>query len=150
MKGLLLDTNVIAEVSGAKPNPKVKQWISTQDESTLFLSVLTLAEYDKGIHHLPPSDLRRTRLSAAVAALEARFQGRVLPLSDAAVRLWGRISGETKRLTGYPPGVIDTLLAATAIEHGLYFVTRNTKDVILSGAVLFDPWQDDPAAFPIL
>jgi hypothetical protein len=120
-----------------------------QDESALYLSVLTLAEYDKGIHHLPDADSRRPALRAAVAGLEARFQGRILSLSDTIVRRWGVISGETKRATKHAPSVIDTMLAATAIENGLYFVTRNTRDVIRSGATLFNPWQDDPSLFPI-
>jgi hypothetical protein len=149
VNGWLLDTNVIAEVSGTKPDPQVRRWMSLQDESTLYLSVLTLAEYEKGIHHLPETDSRRPRLRAALAALEARFQGRVLSLSDTIVRRWGVISGETKRSTKQAPSVIGTMLAATAIEIGLYFVTRNTQDVFRSGATLFNPWQDDPSAFLI-
>jgi hypothetical protein len=74
VKGWLLDTNVIAEVSGAKPDLQVRKWISRQDESTLYLSVLTLAEYEKGIHHLPEADSRRLKPRASVAALEVRFQ----------------------------------------------------------------------------
>jgi hypothetical protein len=128
VKGWLLDTIVIAEVSGAKPDPRVRKWISAPDESTFFLSVLN-----------------RLR-----TALEARFRGRVLPLSDATVRRCGVINGETKRVTKHSPSVIDTMLAATAIEHWLYFVMPNTHDVIRSGATLFNPWGDDPSAFPIL
>ena len=45
------------------------------------------------------------------------------------------------------PGVI--MLAATAIEHDLYLATRNVKDVRETGAAIFDPWHDDPAAFPL-
>jgi predicted nucleic acid-binding protein len=45
--------------------------------------------------------------------------------------------------------VIDTLLAATALEAQLYLVTRNKKDVVRTGAVVFDPWEDDPAEFLI-
>ena len=150
MRGWLLDTNVIAEISGAKPDPRVRKWIRLQDESALFLSVITLAEYDKGIHHLPESDLRRPRLEADVEALEERFRDRVLPLTDAVVRRWGRISGHVKRTTGHSPHVIDTLLAATAAENRLYFATINTQDVIRSGAVLFNPWKDDPSAFPLI
>lgn len=149
MKGWLLDTNVVAEVSGAKPDPRVRKWLSALDESSLFLSVLTLAEYEKGIHHLPESDPNRARLYAILTALEIRFEGRILPLNNAVVRRWGVIRGETKRKIRHSPSVIDTLLAATAIEYGLYFATRNTRDVIHSGAVLFNPWQNDPSAFPI-
>ena len=43
------------------------------------------------------------------------------------------------------------MLAATAIRKWpLLLATRNTEDIIRSGPVLFDPWQDDPSAFPIL
>jgi hypothetical protein len=45
--------------------------------------------------------------------------------------------------------VIDTLLAATAIEHTLYLATRNVADVVSSGAAVFNPWKDDPARLPL-
>ncbi len=149
MKGWLLDTNVIAEVSGAKPDRKVAQWIESVPEHTLYLSILTLGEYQKGIHHLPAGDKRRPRLVRSVAALEARFAGRVLSVSDATVLRWGAISGEAKRLTAHSPSVIDTLLAATAIEHGLYLATRNVAHVTQSGAVVFNPWKDNPEQFSV-
>jgi predicted nucleic acid-binding protein len=149
VKGWLLDTNVIAEVSGAKPDRKVAKWIASQAEHKLFLSILTIAEYQKGIYHLPPGDNRRPRLQQSVVALEARFCGRVLSLSDQIALRWGEISGEVKRLTGQFPSVIDTLLAATAIEHKLYLATRNVAHVANSGALVFNPWSDDPVHFPL-
>jgi predicted nucleic acid-binding protein len=45
--------------------------------------------------------------------------------------------------------VIDTLLAATAVEHRLYLATRNVADVAGSGAIVFNPWTDDPRNFAI-
>lgn len=149
MNGWLLDTNVISEVSGAKPDPRVVKWIGSQPEHKLFLSILTLAEYSKGIQHLPPGDKLRPRLQRAVLALEERFAGRVLSVTDQVVLRWGEISGEVKRHTGHSPSVVDTLLAATAIEHNLYFATRNVADVAHSGAAIFNPWKDDPAQFPL-
>jgi predicted nucleic acid-binding protein len=82
-------------------------------------------------------------------ALETRFAGRVLSVSDQIVLRWGAISGEVKRLTGHSPSVIDTLLAATAIEHDLYLATSNVADVANSGASVFNPWKDDPKQFAI-
>lgn len=149
MNGWLLDTNVVAEVSAAKPDPKVARWIESLPEHTLYLSILTIGEYQKGVHNLPLGDKRRSRLQRAVAALEARFAGRVLSVSDQIVRRWGAIGGEGKRLTGHSPSVIDTLLAATAIEHDFYLATRNVADVANSGAAVFNPWRDDPERFSI-
>ena len=45
--------------------------------------------------------------------------------------------------------MIDTLLAATALEHDLNLVTRNVGAVGASGAQIFDPWMDDTANFPL-
>lgn len=149
MNGWLLDTNVIAEIGRAKPDAKVAAWFGSQPERTLFLSILTFGEYQKGIEHLLPGDARRPNLQRALIALETRFSGRILPVSDPIVLRWGAISGEVKRLTGHSPSVTDTLLAATAIEHDLYLATRNTSDVSNSGAVVFNPWEDDPDQFPL-
>ena len=76
--------------------------------------------------------------------------GWTLPLGDEVVRRWGAISGRVKAQTGHAPPVIDTLLAATAIESRLYLVSRNTRDLAHSGAVVFDPWRDDVEGFPLV
>ncbi len=149
MKGWLLDTNVIASLIAPDGARSVKVWVSALDERRLFLSVLTLAEYDKGIAKLPPDHADRDRYAARRDALEERFRDRVLPLGDRVVRRWGAIAGRVAREHGHAPPVVDTLLAATAIEADLYLATRNVKDVRHSGAALFDPWNDDPSLFPI-
>ncbi len=66
------------------------------------------------------------------------------------MRRWGTISGTVRRDTGHPPPVIDTLLAATALHHDFYLVTRNVRDVRHSGAAVFNPWEDDPSAFSVI
>lgn len=149
MIGWLLDTNVIAALINPNGAPSVKSWAAAQDEERMFISVLTLAEYDKGIENLPEDDQNRYRYAAARDALEERFSERVLSLSDAAVRRWGLISGRVKLRTGHAPSVVDTMLAATAIEHNLYLATRNVKDTRFSGAAVFDPWTSDPGQFPL-
>ncbi len=149
MIGWLVDTNVIASLIAPNGAPSVKAWGRMVDERRLFISILTLAEYDKGIANLPGDDPSVQRYIAARDALEARFSARILSLNDSIVRRWGAISGRGKRETGHPPPVIDTLLAATAIEADLYLVSRNTKDLQHCGAAVFDPWRDDIGAFPL-
>ena len=149
MRGWLLDTNVVASLIAANGAPSVKTWARAVDERDLFLSILTLGEYDKGIANLAVDNSNAVRYIAARDALESRFSGRVLSLDDASVRRWGAISGRVKRETGHSPPVIDTLLAASAIESDLYLVSRNSKDLAASGAVIFDPWKDDLTKFPL-
>ena len=148
--GWLLDTNVTAEIISPGGSARVKSWAAGQDEAIFHLSILTIAEYDKGIANLPDGDPRRSIYMKTRDSLAGRFAGRLLPVSDAVVRRWGLISGTVKRDTGHPPAVIDTLLAATALEHDLYLATRNVRDVRDSGAAVFNPWEDEVAQFPIL
>ena len=146
MIGWLLDTNVVSEAARPNGEPKVVSWFNDQGEEELCISVLTLAEFDKGIANLPSGSPARGRIEAAVVAIERRFTDRTVPLSDSIVRRWGRLNGAVQQATGKPPPVIDALLAATAIEHDLCLVTRNVRDMRHTGAVLFDPWHDDPRA----
>lgn len=146
MRGWLLDTNVVTELARQRPDPRVAAWVAPLARRSLYISVLTLAEYDKGIENLPADSSARARIEAAVAALEFEFAGRVLAVGNAIMRRWGRLSGQIQRTAGKAPPVIDTLLAATAIEHDLCLVTRNVRDVRDTGARVFDPWTDDPRA----
>lgn len=149
MIGWLLDTKVISALINPNGAPSVKRWAAGQDEGRFVISILTLAEYDKGIANLEADDPNRYRYAASRDALEDRFRGRILSVTDPAVRRCGEISGKAKLATGHSPPVIDTLFAATAIEHDLYLATRNTRDVRASGAAIFDPWQDHPDDFPL-
>src|SRR3546814_6936490 len=74
--GWLLDTNVIAALINPNGAPSVRAWASEQPEDALFLSILTLGEYDKGIHAIPADHSERPRYIGARDALEARFKGR--------------------------------------------------------------------------
>lgn len=149
MKGWLLDTNVVIELMRPQAARRVIAWAAHLRASEIFLSVLTLGEFDKGLHNLPDESAMRPRVLRDITALETRFAQRVLGVSDTVVRRWGVLSGRIKRATRQSPPVIDTLLAATALEHDLYLATRNVRDVAGTGAAVFNPWEDDPALFPL-
>jgi predicted nucleic acid-binding protein len=145
--GWLLDTNVVSALVNPAGAPSVKRWAGTQDEETFFLSVLSLAEYDQGIHNLDPTHPALGRFRALRDGIERRFAGRILSLDDRIVRRWGAMAGEIRRSTKRVPPVVDTLIAATAMEHDLFLVTRNTRDVIGTGVAVFNPWVDDPSQY---
>jgi toxin FitB len=136
----LLDTNVVLEIVGPACNPAVHAWFTGERENSFGLSVMTLAEIEQGIAGLPEGDARRPRYEAQRAAIESRFGNHIVPVDLKVAVRFGFLSGLLRRSCRKAP-VVDTLLAATAIEHGLVLVTRNTKDVAATGASLFDPWQ---------
>ena len=139
MSGFLLDTNVISELVKPRPDPTVTRWIDATDESLLWLSVLTLGEIRKGIASLPDASRRVSLGTWLDHNLVLRFAGRILVIDQAVADRWGRIA--TKALAGKSPlAVIDGLLAATAMQHNLTLVTRNTKDVAVTDVAVFNPW----------
>jgi hypothetical protein len=75
-------------------------------------------------------------LGAWVEALEAGFADRILGVDVAAARLWGEWSSDRSR------PAVDTLLAATAVVHGLALVTRNAGDLQGIPVKLRNPWSD--------
>ena len=139
MSGFLLDTNVISELVKPRPEPKVTRWIDGTDESLLCLSVLTLGEIRKGIVSVPDAS-RRVSLEAWLDhELALRFAGRILVIDQAVADRWGRIAAKALAAKSALP-VIDGLLAATAMQHNLTLVTRNTQDVAVTGVAVFNPW----------
>jgi predicted nucleic acid-binding protein len=139
VSGFLLDTNVISELVKAKPEARVTNWIDATDETLLYLSVLTLGEIRKGIAALPHS-ARRAALEAWLDHdLMLRFSDRILPIDQQVADRWGRMAGSAAARKS-PLPVIDGLFAATAQQHDLIFVTRNTRDIAATGVQAFDPW----------
>lgn len=135
----LLDTCVISELVKPRPSAAVTAWVAEQDEASLFLSVITLGELEKGIAKLTDSR-RRAKLETWVRLdLAARFENRVLPIDAAIAARWGALSGQAER-SGAPLPVIDGLIAASALEHDLTVVSRNVADFESCGVACLNPW----------
>ena len=135
----LLDTCALSEYAKKAPAAQVITWLDEQDEASLYLSVITIGEIEKGILKLRKVDPRRSqKLTAWLGKVEQRFAGRILPLDVAALHVWAQISAHAE-LAGQPLPVMDSLLIATAQCHGLTVVTRNVQDFALYPQV-FNPW----------
>lgn len=136
---LLLDTNVLSEVTKPRPDAGVLQWLDGLDEDRSFISVVSIAEIRRGIA-LMDSGRKRDALAEWLARdLPQRFEGRVIPADDAVALAWGDMMGLAKR-SGRGLSSMDGLIAATAIAHDLTLATRNSKDFEGFGIVLLDPW----------
>jgi len=131
----LLDTNVMSETRRKKADLGVMAFLESANSASLFLSVLTIGELRKGVAAKMRTDPATAKsLAAWVEGLEFGFADRILGIDAATARLWGDWSGDR------PRPVVDTLLAATAVQHGLIFVTRNTRDVDGIQVKLHNPW----------
>jgi toxin FitB len=136
----LLDTCLISELIKKEPEARVVEWVRRQSEERLYLSVLTPGEIQKGIAKLQ-DPLRANKLQSWLDDdLLTRFAGRILDVTPAVARTWGRIQGKAER-QGRKMQVIDSLIAATALNLGAPLVTRNVEDVEASGVEIVNPWQ---------
>ncbi len=100
------------------------------------MSVLTLGELRKGAEGLPEGGRKRRLLDWLEVGLPAYFAGRILPVDAPVADRWGRLLAEA----GRPVPAIDSLLAATALAHGLTLVTRNFREFQHPDLTVLDPW----------
>lgn len=140
MSGFLLDTNVISELVKPRPEVNVTTWIESTDESLLYLSVLTLGEIRRGIAVLPQSRRRASLEAWLDKDLRARFEDRILEIDQEVADRWGLLTAAARN-NGIVLPVIDGLLAATALEHNLTLVTRDTGQIPSMGVAVFNPWE---------
>jgi predicted nucleic acid-binding protein len=136
----LIDTNVISEIrKGERCQARVAIWWAGLPDEDMFLSALTIGEIRKGIEAVRYRDPGKAReIETWLRWVTDAFADRILPVDAAVAQEWGRISASR------PLPVIDALLAATALAHGMVLATRNTTDVAGSGARLYNPFSPEP------
>lgn len=133
----LVDTNVLSELRRKQPQPQVVAWFTNRPRQTLYLSVLTLGEIRKGIERLNDVVRQQPLLDWLEVELPNYFLGRLLAVDAQTADRWGRLLGSA----GRPLPAVDSLLAATALQHDLTLVTRNTADFEGTGVRLINPWN---------
>lgn len=136
----LLDTNVVSElrkVSHGKADKNVAHWANSVDAADLFISSITVQELELGVLLIERRDsaqgaIFRTWLENHVLPA---FTDRILPI-DTAVAL----RSATLHVPD-PRPAMDSLIAATALVHGMTLVTRNVSDFQSTGIKIINPWN---------
>jgi predicted nucleic acid-binding protein len=141
----LLDANVVSELRKARAgraDKNVVAWAAAASAASMFVSVITVQELEIGVllaeRRDPPKGaiLRRWLEKQVLPA----FGERIIPVDSAIARRSAVLHVPD------PRPVRDSLIAATALVHGLSVVTRDVADFAPTGAEVIDPWQvaDDP------
>jgi predicted nucleic acid-binding protein len=131
----LVDANVLSEATRPQPDARVVDWLR-RNEPEIAVDSVVLGEVRFGILLLP-AGARRRRLERWFDEGVARI---VCVPSDAATGLrWARLLADL-RASGQSMPVKDSLIAATALVHGLTVVTRNVRDFGRTGVKVLDPF----------
>jgi predicted nucleic acid-binding protein len=133
----VLDTDVVSELRHGKPmaSAAVRAWAAAHPVSRLYLSAITILELEQGVLALE----RRTppqggALRVWVEGVRNAFGGRILPFGEQTAVLCAALHVPN------PRGERDTMIAATALEHGFALVTRDVGDFATMGVSLVNPW----------
>lgn len=136
----LLDTNVISElrkVRAGRADTNVAQWADNVDVVDLYVSAITLQELEMGVllaeRRAPPQGaVFRTWYDSHVLPA---FAGRILPVDTAVAKRCAALHVPD------PQPAMDSLIAATALVHGMILVTRNVADFQSAGVPTLNPWE---------
>ena len=141
MSGWLLDTNVISELRRPRPETRVVAFVAAQPLEQLFVSTVTFAEIRYGIEMVDDA-IRRAELNDWLTnKVRPMFEQRVLGVSEDVMFKW-RLLVEDGRKAGHTFSQPDLIIAATALDHGLTVVTRDTADYSRARVPVLNPWTD--------
>jgi len=134
----LIDTNIISEIMRRSPDHNVLDWFASLSEFNF--STITVEEIYYG--------LTRQNLLKKMTWFKqfSSDKGRILKITDSIAR-W---SGEKRGLLaakGITVTMADTLVAATAHEHGLILATRNLRDFQHFGIAVVNPFLIDQTGY---
>jgi predicted nucleic acid-binding protein len=119
----LVDGNVLSEATKPAPSPKVVQWLR-QNEAEIAVDPIVLGEIRFGIY-LTPAGKRRRRLEQWFDEGVRRIQ--CIPWESGTGLRWAKLLADL-RIAGQAMPIKDSMIAATALAHGLTVITRNEKD----------------------
>jgi hypothetical protein len=132
----LVDANVLSEPTKPAPDLRVVDWLRA-NEGALVVDPVIVGELYAGILGLAAGRKRRR--------LEQWFEAVVQTLEcmpwDAKVGMrWAKLVVELRK-KGESLPLLDSLIAATALAHGLMVATRNTRDFTKAGVDVVNPFH---------
>jgi predicted nucleic acid-binding protein len=135
----LLDTNLVSElrkIRSGKADRNVAAWADSVDANELYISAITVQELEIGVL------LAERRDKAQGSVLRSWLDGHVLPaFADRILSVDIVVALRSARLhVPDPRPVRDSLIAATALVHGMTVVSRNTADFEPTGVTTLNPW----------
>jgi predicted nucleic acid-binding protein len=141
LTGWLLDTNILSELRRPRPESRVVGFITSKPLDLLFVSTVTFAEIRFGIECVADA-ARRAELDDWLAhKVRPMFEQRVLVVSEDVMFKW-RLLVADGRKAEHTYSQPDLIIAATALQHGLTVVSRDTGHFKKARVPVLNPWRE--------
>lgn len=137
---IILDTNVVSELAGPKPDANVANWILQQRDEDVYITSTTLSELVEGVMRLPDGR-RKNDLDDRILNTVGDFYDRTLDFTANAAVTYGRFVPD-RLSNGRPIERADAEIAACCLQVGASLATRNVKDFEgIRGLEVINPWE---------
>jgi predicted nucleic acid-binding protein len=133
---ILVDASVLSEPTKPDPHPRAVVWLR-RHEQDIVVDPIVLGELRYGILLLSRGK-RRERLERWFAGVSRLH---CLAWEGETGMRWAQLLADLRR-RGTPMPIKDSLIAATALVHGLPIATRNRRDFEPAGVEVLDPFSD--------
>lgn len=131
----LVDANVLSEPTKQAADSRVIAWLQA-NESNVVVDSIIIGELRIGILALPRGR-KRDRLQQWYETVVETIE--CIPWDVTISQRWAALVVELKR-KGQTVPLLDSMIAATALQHDLIVATRNTRDFQKTGVKILNPF----------
>ena len=139
MRGYLVDTNVVSELTKSAPDSGVISFLTSRDD--LWLSSVVIHELEYGMNLLPQGR-RRDRIDVAISTFTSEYENRILAVGRPEAEQAALLRAQARR-SGRVLHLGDALIAGTAKAHGLWVATHNVSDFAGLDIRTYNPWEEN-------
>jgi len=137
---IVLDTNIVSEISHERTNPAVAAWLGKQEENDLYLCIPVVAELSFGARRFLLRNRNAKHLVAYERLVHGHFHNRVLPMDVIAAEKYGELYA-AREASGRPIGIMDAMIAAICLANDATLATRNVRDFDGLDLKLVNPFE---------
>lgn len=137
---IILDTNVLSALMLDLPPAEVREWLDHQAYRSVWTTSVTIFEIRYGLNSMPDGKRRRQRISMFERILTDVIEQRFALFDEMAAERAAELAA-TRRMTGKPGELRDTIIAGIVLANHATLATRNVKHFEDIAKSVVNPWD---------